>query len=126
MARKRNIIITCFLVCSSNVNVMNSSDADRLIDQLIGEAALSLLKERGPVTTEGLVQRLRNMQACETDPQRRETLARVIAEISSGTVALKVAEPHKDEYRERDLKNNRDNVVPLFGNGKPSDPKKMH
>ena len=85
---------------------MNSSDADRLIDQLIGEAALSLLKERGPVTTEGLVQRLRNMQAYETDPQRRETLARV--------------------QREGSLKNNRDNVVPLFGNGKPSDPKKIH
>lgn len=82
---------------------MNSSDADRLIDQLIGEAALSLLKERGPVTTEGLVQRLRNMQACETDPQRRETLARVIAEISSGTVAFKGRKPHKDEFRERDL-----------------------
>lgn len=127
MVRKRNIIITCFLVCSSNVNVMNSSDADRLIDQLIGEAALSLLKERGPVTTEGLVQRLRNMQACETDPQRRETLARVIAEISSGTVAFKGRRTAQGRIqREGFLKNNRDNVVPLFGNGKPSDPKKMH
>ena len=106
---------------------MNSSDADRLIDQLIGEAALSLLKERGPVTTEGLVQRLRNMQACETDPQRRETLARVIAEISSGTVAFKGRSTAQGRIqREGSLKNNRDNVVPLFGNGKPSDPKKMH
>ncbi|WP_407216323.1 hypothetical protein [Enterobacter hormaechei] len=106
---------------------MNSSDADRLIDQLIGEAALSLLKERGPVTTEGLVQRLRNMQACETDPQRRETLARVIAEISSGTVAFKGRRTAQGRIkREGSLKNNRDNVVPLFGNGKPSDPKKIH
>jgi hypothetical protein len=32
---------------------MNSSDADKLIDQLIGEAVLSLLKEHGPITTEG-------------------------------------------------------------------------
>ncbi|WP_213770727.1 hypothetical protein, partial [Enterobacter hormaechei] len=94
---------------------------------LIGEAALSLLKERGPVTTEGLVQRLRNMQAYETDPQRRETLARVIAEISSGTVAFKGLRTAQGRIqREGSLKNNRDNVVPLFGNGKPSDPKKIH
>ncbi|EQB5728209.1 hypothetical protein M8T34_03555 [Enterobacter hormaechei] len=106
---------------------MNSSDADRLIDQLIGEAALSLLKERDPVTTEGLVQRLRNMQAYETDPQRRETLARVIADISSGTVAFKGRRTAQGRIqREGSLKNNRDNVVPLFGNGKPSDPKKIH
>lgn len=105
---------------------MNSSDADRLIDKLIGEAALSLLKERGPVTTEGLVQRLRNMQVYETDPQRRETLARVIAEISSGTVAFKGRRTAQGRIQRGSLKNNRDNVVPLFGNGKPSDPKKIH
>ncbi|TXU06473.1 hypothetical protein D4N07_08190 [Enterobacter hormaechei] len=106
---------------------MNSSDADRLIDQLIGEAALSLLKERGPVTTKGLVEHLRNMEAYETDPQRRETLARVIAEISSGTVALKSRRTAQGRIqREGSLKNNRDNVVPLFGHGIPSQPKKRH
>lgn len=79
------------------------------------------------MTTEGLVQRLRNMQACETDPQRRETLARVIAEISTGIVAFKGRRTAQGRIqREGSLKNNRDNVVPLFGNGKPSDPKKMH
>ena len=106
---------------------MNSSDADRLIDQLIGEAALSLLKERGPVTTEGLVQRLRNMQAYETDPQRRETLAMVIAEIGSNSIAFtrrRTAQGRTN--REGPLNDNRDNVVPLFGSGKPSDPKKIH
>lgn len=82
---------------------MNSSDADRLIDKLIGEAALSLLKERGPVTTEGLVQRLRNMQAYETDPQRRETLARVIADISSGTVAFKGRRTAQGRIQREDL-----------------------
>lgn len=85
MGLKRNSITTCCLVCFSNGNVMNSSDADRLIDQLIGEAVLSLLKERGPVTTEALVQRLRDMKAHEKDPQRRETLAMVIADIGSNT-----------------------------------------
>lgn len=82
---------------------MNSSDADRLIDQLIGEAVLSLLRERGPVTTEGLIQRLRNMKAHEKDPQRRETLARVIAEIGSNDPAFKRRKPHTDDQKERDL-----------------------
>jgi hypothetical protein len=63
----------------------------------------SLLKERGPVTTEGLLQRLRVMKEHEKDPQRRETLAMVIAEIGSNSIALNVAEPRKDERKERDL-----------------------
>ena len=106
---------------------MNSSDADRLIDQLIGEAVLSLLKERGPVTTEGLLQHLRAMKACEKDPRRRETLARVIADIGSNNLAFTRRRTAQGRIqREGSLKNNRDNVVPLFGNGKPSDPKKIH
>lgn len=79
------------------------------------------------MTTEGLIQRLRNMQACETDPQRRETLAKVIAEISADTVAFKGHRTAQGRIQRKGfLKNNRDNVVPLFGNGKPSDPKKIH
>ena len=106
---------------------MNSSDADRLIDQLIGEAVLSLLRERGPVTTEGLIQRLRSMKAHEKDPQRRETLARVIAEIGSNDPAFKRRRTAQGRItREGPLNDNRDNVVPLLGNGKPSDPKKIH
>jgi hypothetical protein len=106
---------------------MNSSDADRLIDTLIGEAVLSLLKERGPVTTEGLLQRLRVMKEHEKDPQRRETLARVIAEIGSNSIALRRRRTAQGRTkREGTLNNNRDNVIPLFGNGKPSDPKKIH
>ncbi|HDR2705902.1 TPA: hypothetical protein QCJ50_000122 [Enterobacter mori] len=106
---------------------MNSSDADRLIDQLIGEAVLSLLRERGPVTTEGLIQRLRSMKAHEKDPQRRETLARVIAEIGSNDLAFKRRRTaHGRPKREGSLKESRDNVVPLLGNGKPTDPKKIH
>ena len=81
MARKRKSITTSCLVCSSNGKDMKSSNADKLIDTLIGEAVLSLLKERGPVTTEGLLQRLRIMKEHEKDPRRRETLAVVIAEI---------------------------------------------
>ncbi len=127
MVRKRKSITTCCLVCSSNGNMMNSSDADRLIDMLIGEAVLSLLKERGPVTTEGLLQRLRVMKEHEKDPRRRETLAVVIADIGSNSIAFtrrRTAQGRTN--REGPLNNNRDNVVPLFGSGKPSDPKKIH
>jgi len=106
---------------------MNSSDADRLVDQLIGDAVLSLLRECGPVTTDALVQRLRDMKAHEKDPQRRETLANVIAEIGDNSFAFKRRRTAQGRpIREGSLKNNRDNVVPIFGDGKPSDPKKIH
>lgn len=106
---------------------MNSSDSDSLIDKLIGEAVLSLLKERGPVTTEGLLQRLRAMKACEKDPRRRETLARVIADIGSNNLAFTRRRTAQGRTRrEGPLNDNRDNVVPLLGSGKPSDPKKIH
>ena len=106
---------------------MNSSDADKLTDQLIGEAVLSLLKEHGPITTEALVQRLRDMKVHEKDPRRRETLAKVIAEIGSNSFPLKRRRTAQERItREGPLNDNRDNVVPLFGNGKPSDPKKIH
>lgn len=106
---------------------MNSSDVDKLIDQLIGEAVLSLLKERGPVTTEALLQRLQCMKAHEKNPQRRETLAKVIAEMGETTIPFKRRRAAQGRSnREGSLKYNRDNVVPLFGNGKPSDPKKIH
>ncbi|MEH0885545.1 hypothetical protein [Enterobacter sp. UNJFSC 003] len=106
---------------------MNNGDVDKLIDQLIGEAALSLLKERGPVTTDSVVQRLRNMKAHEKDPQRRETLAVVIAEIGSNDTAFtRRSTAQGRTIREGPLKHDKDNVVPLLGNGKPSDPKKIH
>ncbi|RJL04257.1 hypothetical protein [Enterobacter chuandaensis] len=106
---------------------MNRSNADKLTDQLIGEAVLSLLKAHGPVTTEALVQRLRDMKAREKDPRRRETLAKAIADIGSNSFALKRRRTAQGRTnREGSLNDNRDNVVPLFGNGKPSDPKKIH
>ena len=106
---------------------MNRSNADKLTDQLIGEAVLSLLKEHGPITTEALVQRLRDMKVHEKDPRRRETLAVVIAEIGSNSIAFTRRRTAQGRSkREGSLNDNRDNVVPLFGSGKPSDPKKIH
>ncbi len=106
---------------------MNSSDVDSLIDELIGEAVLSLLKERGPVTTSALLQRLRNMHAHEKDPQRREAIARVIADLGENNLAFKQRRTAQGRAaREGSLQHNKDNVVPLFNNGKPTDPRKIH
>ncbi|EKS6885940.1 hypothetical protein QCH21_000899 [Enterobacter bugandensis] len=106
---------------------MNRSDADKLTDQLIGEAVLSLLREHGPVTTEALVQRLRQMKTHEKNPRRRETLAKAIADIGSKSLGLKRRRTAQGRMsREGPLNDNRGNVVSLFGKGKPSDPKKIH
>lgn len=106
---------------------MNSSDVDRLTDEIIGEAVLSLLKERGPVTTSALVQRLRDMQKHEKDPRRREAIAGVIADIGERNVPFKRRRTAQGRSeREGSLRTHVDNVVPLFGNGKPVDPKKIH
>jgi hypothetical protein len=78
------------------------------------------------VTTEGLLQRLRVMKEHEKDPQRRETLAMVIAEIGSNSISLRRRRTAQGRTKREGSLNNRDNVVPLFGNGKPTDPKKVH
>jgi hypothetical protein len=65
------------------------------------------------------------MKEHEKDPRRRETLAMVIAEIGSNSIAFKRRRTAQGRTkREGPLNDNRDNVVPLFGSGKPSDPKK--
>jgi hypothetical protein len=50
---------------------MNRSDIEQLTDELIGEAVLSLLKRRAPVSAMALLTELRTMQAVERDPRRR-------------------------------------------------------
>lgn len=106
---------------------MTGSDADKLIDQLIGEAVLALLQERGPLTSASLVQRLREMKARDKDPRRREILARAIAETADSISAL---QRHKTAQgrstREGTLLNRKGNALSSAGSGKPADPKKMH
>ncbi|PRW42685.1 hypothetical protein CSC04_3380 [Enterobacter roggenkampii] len=51
----------------------------------------------------------------------------VIAEIGSNSIAFTRRRTAQGRTkREGSLNDNRDNVVPLFGSGKPSDPKKIH
>lgn len=106
---------------------MNRRHVDKMVDELIGEAVLSLLKENGPINTHALTQRLRSMKAHEKDPERREAIATVIAEISGSDVAFKHYKAVQNRAnREGSQRINNNNVVPLFSNGKPADPKKIH
>lgn len=63
--------------------VMNNDDYDPLIDLLIGEAVLSLLKSKGPISQQALIDKLQAMQAGEVDTKRRNTLGHIIEEISN-------------------------------------------
>ena len=63
--------------------VMNRNDYDPLTDVLIGEAVLSLLKNKGPISKQALIGKLQAMQAGEQDKKRRNALGRIIDEISN-------------------------------------------
>lgn len=99
---------------------MNRSEKDQLTDEIIGEAVLSLLREKGPINMRVLIARLRSMETSESDPQRREAIARVITEISSTTVSERRNGAH--ERKEW----NGDNVRSLFGDSQSPDGTKKH
>ncbi|EOL8941930.1 hypothetical protein ACM91Y_003443 [Cronobacter dublinensis] len=99
---------------------MNRSEKDQLTDEIIGEAVLSLLREKGPINMRVLIARLRSMETSESDPQRREAIACVIAEISTNTVSGRRNGAHgRKEW-------NGDNVHSLFGESQSSDGTKKH
>lgn len=64
---------------------MNRSDIERLTDELIGEAVLSLLKRKAPVSSMALLTELRAMQGVERDPRRREAFPSIVAYIEAVT-----------------------------------------
>nr|WP_318381456.1 hypothetical protein [uncultured Enterobacter sp.] len=100
---------------------MMRSEIEQLTDELIGEAVLSLLKEKGPISKQALVSRLRAMEASESDPWRRKALASVIAEISSNSVSSRRPDAQRDEK-----KWDSGNVYPLFGDQPQSVKTKKH
>lgn len=62
---------------------MNRSDIEQLTDELIGEAVLSLLKRKAPVSSMALLTELRIMQAVERDPRRRGAFPLIVAYIEA-------------------------------------------
>jgi probable RcsB/C two-component-system connector len=98
---------------------MNSSEHERLTDELIGEAVLSLLKEKGAINTLALIAKLQSMQSHEQDGQRRAMIMRLVEEISSNTFA---SAPHQNKHEQHEmLRDAGDNVYPLFGNRQRQD-----
>lgn len=93
---------------------MKSTKSEQLTDELIGEAVLSLLHDRGPINTLSLIARLQTMQSNEQDSQRQEIMARLIEEISHSHI---VSASDRDETEQNTMnKSAGDNVYPLFGN----------
>lgn len=106
---------------------MNRSETEQLTDELIGEAVLSLLKEHGPVSKQSLVKRLQDMAARESDPRRCEALTAVILEINASNTPFaqrKRARPQRDLNGTKSEQ--KDNVFPLFGDGKPGGRNNIH
>lgn len=97
----------------------NKQQTDQITDQLIGEAVLSLLKRKGPVSTLALLAELRNMLAVESDPRRRETLPVIIAEVEATT--LRNAHPENQTTG-----THKKNANTLLGNKQPQGKNKIH
>lgn len=106
---------------------MTSINVEQIIDELIGEAVLSLLHEKGPINTEALLQRLQVMQANEMDITRRELITRVIAAMGDNNLAL-LHHQHTPENHQWSSanKDNEENVLPLFFDEKDSKTGRKH
>jgi hypothetical protein len=105
---------------------MNRSELERLTDELIGEATLTLLKDNGPISMKLLLEALQSMLSAEQDGERRAALAQIILEISSDGSA-QPGRQRKSEQQEWD-KDGLDgsNVYPLFGNSQHANRSKKH
>ncbi len=84
---------------------MNRSEHQQLIDEIIGEAALTLLQQAGPVNTQALLDQLQRMKDQSAEPTRCEAVAAAINEVRNSHLAGK---------KQRDEPQQRDNVHQLF------------
>ncbi len=105
---------------------MNRSDTERLTDELIGEATLSLLKENGPISIKNLLERLHSMLSVERSGERRKALAEIILEISNEHAGAQPRTTKSEEQAwDKDSRSN-SNVYSLFGNGQQTRSSKKH
>ena len=84
--------------------VMNK-EHQKIIDELIGEAALTLLQRSGPVNTQGLIDELHKMHAQASDGNQQTLINAAIAEVRNSVSAGR---------KRRDDQLERDNVHQLF------------
>ncbi|KNC13254.1 hypothetical protein AC790_11530 [Pantoea sp. RIT-PI-b] len=96
---------------------MNRSEHQKLIDEIIGEAALVLLQQAGPVNTQALIDQLMRMKEQSSDNHRREA---IIAAITDVRASISAGKKRREEQPERD------NVLQLFGNKEQSGSNRKH
>ncbi|MBN3079758.1 MULTISPECIES: hypothetical protein [Pectobacterium] len=103
---------------------MKSSKINQLIDELIGEAVLSLLREHCPISLQALIVKLQAMESHEPNEGRRETIVRIIAEITHNNGTSMYLSPTNEvgEWDEDEI----DNVYPLFGGRQQGSSDKKH
>ncbi|MFJ5158332.1 hypothetical protein ACIP6T_04080 [Pantoea sp. NPDC088449] len=96
---------------------MNRSEYQKIIDEIIGEAALVLLQKAGPVNTQALIDQLIRMKEQSTDHEQREAIIAAITDVRNSILAGK---------KLREEQPNRDNVLPLFGDKEQSGSNRKH
>ncbi|KFX07525.1 hypothetical protein KP22_05385 [Pectobacterium betavasculorum] len=103
---------------------MKSSEINQLTDELIGEAVLSLLKEHCPISLQALIVKLKAMEAHEPNGLRRETMARIVAEMSHNNgAAVNISPTNEQSGWDRGAM---DNVYPMFGDNQQGSFDKKH
>lgn len=60
---------------------MHRTRCEKLKDDLIGEAVLLILKDKGPINFRSLAIKLKKMASTERDTERRSALSAAVAEV---------------------------------------------
>ncbi|AEX54386.1 hypothetical protein [Rahnella aquatilis] len=97
---------------------MYRSNEERLTDKLIGEAVISLLKSKSPISTDRLIAQLQFMAASADSINRKTACEQIINEIRHDLADKRA----RITYEVRDV----DNVRHFFNAEGPSDDKKSH
>lgn len=95
---------------------MKMSKHQKSIDEIIGEAALTLLQRSGPVNTHALMAELQNMQMQATDEEYCTAISMALKEVRT---SISLGQQQRNEPE-------KDNVHPLFGNDQSSGNSRKH
>ncbi|NIF23943.1 hypothetical protein [Candidatus Pantoea multigeneris] len=79
---------------------MNRRYEQQRIDEIIGEAALALLQQAGPVTLRALVAQLQNMEKLANTSDRRKDIVLAINEVRMSAKSANVGLPHESREQE--------------------------
>ncbi|WP_158780684.1 hypothetical protein [Pantoea sp. BAV 3049] len=97
---------------------MYKNEDEKLIDILLGEAVMVLLKEDAAISNAALIKQLHAMAAAESDAARQLTFRRAINEVRNYSA------PNRDGFSQ-EIRDS-DNVMHLFTNEESQDGSKKH